>query len=102
MEVDNGRRLSTEPLNAMTMKTAPTTMYETVNCNVKPLPLSRCQFHARFRLRDGCRNRESSFTCKIGAKSQITQQIEGGDSMRPPPISLDARSLPVGSRRLRR
>ena len=33
MEVDSGRRLSTEPLNAMTMKTAPTTMYETVNCN---------------------------------------------------------------------
>ena len=41
MEVDNGRRLSTEPLNAMTMKIAPTTMYETVNCNMRLLPVSR-------------------------------------------------------------
>src|SRR5215213_8049958 len=41
MEVDSGRRLSTEPLNAITMKTAPTTMYNTVNCNVRPLPVSR-------------------------------------------------------------
>jgi hypothetical protein len=41
MEVDNGRRLSTEPLNAMMIKTAPTTMYETVNCNAKPFPVSR-------------------------------------------------------------
>src|SRR5215212_1064517 len=41
MEVDSGRRLSTEPLNAITIKTAPTTMYDTVNCNVRPLPISR-------------------------------------------------------------
>src|SRR5215218_3802519 len=41
MEVDNGRRLSTEPLNAMMIKTAPTTMYETVNCNARLLPVSR-------------------------------------------------------------
>ena len=41
MAVDNGRRLSTEPLNAMMIKTAPTTIYETVNCNAKPFPISR-------------------------------------------------------------
>jgi hypothetical protein len=33
--------LSTEPLRAMTMKIAPTTMYETVNCNAKPLPATQ-------------------------------------------------------------
>jgi hypothetical protein len=38
MEVDSGRRLSTELLNAMTMNTTPKTMYETVNCNARPLP----------------------------------------------------------------